>query len=122
MSETAAKVNFKIPNNATWSDPLTFGESSDTTWNFSNKTFHMDIKRNRYDADPLYTLTSGAGEIVVDDVAARVLHFHVLDTDFAPVLLPNEYEYDLIMTDEDGVRTRIMQGCIEVCQGVTENP
>ncbi len=121
MADTAAKVDMKVYNNATWNDAFQFGTTGDTSWSFTGKTFSMDVKRDKYDDVALFSLTTGNGRIVVDDVTERVLHFLVPDADFNAILLVGEYVYDLIMIDGASVRTRLMHGEIHVKQGETED-
>lgn len=122
MAETAAKVNMKVANNGSWQDAFQFGTTGDTSWSFTDQTFHMDVKRDKYDATALFSLTTANGRIVVDDEDARVLHFNCADTDFQTVLPVGEYVYDLIMIDDNtGVRVPLMRGEVKITQGVTDD-
>jgi hypothetical protein len=118
---TAARVNIEIANNATMQDAFMFGTAGDTSWSFSGQTFKMEIKANKYDVTPILTWTSGTGEIVVDDVVQRILHFNVPDTVILASLPVAEYQYDLIMLDAStpAIRVPLMSGEIKVRQGVT---
>ncbi len=117
---TAAKVNIEILNNATFQDAFIFDQGA-TGWSFAGQTFKMDIKANKYDVTPILTLTDSGGEIVVDDVVQRILHFNVPDTVIQASLPVAEYQYDLIMIDgsNPAVRVVLMSGELKVKQGVT---
>lgn len=117
---TAAEVNMTIPNNATWSDALQFGTLGDTSWDFNDKTFKLEVKASRDDVDPLLTLTSPT-QIVVDDATLRVLHFNVDPATLKAALAVGEYVYDFLMTDANGVVTALMIGRVMVTAGVTED-
>lgn len=122
MADTAAKVNMKVANNGSWQDAFQFGTTGDTSWSFTNQSFHMDVKRDKYDVSALFSLTTANSRIVVDDAVARVLHFNCADSDFNVVLPVGEYVYDLVMIDgSSGVRVPLMRGEVEITQGVTEN-
>lgn len=81
----------------------------------------MDIKRNRNDTTALLSLTSAAGQIVLDDPVARVFHFNVPETALTAVLVPGEYVYDLVMYSNDvpPIRTALMGGTFVLKHGVT---
>lgn len=105
--------------NASFQEAYQFDDAEDTTWNFTDKEFRMDIKGNYEQPTPLLSLTSGAGQIVVDDEALRILHFNVPDTDLQAAMPPGHYVFDLIMIDEDNVRTQLMHGEFVLVDGVT---
>jgi len=105
--------------NASFSEAYQFDESTDVTWNFTAKTFRMDIKGNYEQDTALLSLTSAASYIVVDDVTLRILHFNVPEAVIQAAMPPGNYVYDLIMTDADGVRVPLMHGDFVLTQGVT---
>lgn len=120
--ETSARVRMMISNNATWEDAFQFGTVGDTSWSFTGQNFRCDVKGSRYDAAPILTLTSGAGQIVVDDPVNRVLHFNVPEATVQASLPPDaEYVFDFIMYDNStpAVRVQLMHGEIFVQQGVS---
>lgn len=119
---TAAVVNMVTQDNATFQDALQFGVLGDTSWSFVGMTFEMSVKASRDDVTPLVTFTSAAGQIVVDSVVTRVLHFNVPDTTIQADLPAATYVYDFIMLDgsSPAIRTPLMQGKLEVTRGVTE--
>lgn len=67
------------------------------------------------------SITSTAGQIVVDDYQNRVLHFNVPETVIQASLVPGVYVYDFIMNDNSNptVRVQLMHGLIRVTEGVT---
>ena len=118
-STTSARVDLAIDNNGTWSDAFQFGDPDDLTWTLTDMTFEMDVQRNSYDVDPLLTMTTANGRIIVDDLVQRVIHFKVAAADIQAHLSPGTYVYDLVMVDVNGVRTPLMHGAVTVTQGVT---
>lgn len=119
---TAAIVNIASQDNATLQDAFQFGTLGDLTWSFAGMTFEMSVKASRDDVTPLITLTSGAGQIVVDDPVKRVLHLNVPDTLIQTDLPAATYVYDFLMLDgsSPAIRTVLMQGKITIQRGVTE--
>ena len=120
---TAALVNVVVANNATWSDAWQFGKVGDTSWDLTGQNFKLEVKASRDDVTPLATYTSGAGEIIVDDVTQRVIHMNVPDTTIQSDLPVADYVYDLIMYDGSTppLRVQLMTGCLSVKQGVTQD-
>lgn len=121
MVDTCARVDLLVFDNTTFEDAFQFGVSGDTSWSFTGQNFRMDVKGTSDDATPLLTLTSAAGQIVVDDAINRVLHFNVPETTIQGSLTPGEYEYDLIMYDGSTppVRVGLMRGTLCVAHGIT---
>ena len=119
---TAAKVDFEIQNNATWNDALQFGTPGDLSWSLTNQNFRCDLKKNTYDASPVLSLTSGAGQIVVQDPVQRIVNFNVPESVLQTLpVIPFHYRYDFIMYDNSTppVRVLLMSGKIKVEQGIT---
>lgn len=116
---TSAHVNIVTADNATFQDAYQFDDATDTSWNFTGKTFRMDIKANKEALVALLSITSAAGQIVVDDAVTRVLHFNVPAATIVAVMPPGYYVYDLIMTDGSSVRTPLMYGEFVLDHGVT---
>lgn len=138
-ASTAARVDFVVSDNATWLDPVQFdppldsdaddpstqgdSDADDTlpTWGFQGQNFRLDIKGSREDSLPLLSITSGVGQIVVDDVVNRILHFNVPESILNAALVPGEYVYDLIMFDNSAppVRIALAYGKFTFTHGVT---
>jgi hypothetical protein len=121
-SVTLAPVDLIVDNNGSWSDAFQFGDLDDTSWNLIGCTFELDVQRNAYDLVPLLSLSSANGRILIADPVQRVIYFDVDAVDLQAGLQPGAYVYDLVMTDQLGVRTPLMGGILEVVQGVTYPP
>lgn len=121
MVDTCARVDLLIFDNVTFEDAFQYGVTGDTTWSFTGQNFRMDIKGSEEDTTFLLSLTSGAGEIVVDDAVTRVLHFNVPEATISAALTPGEYVYDLVMYDGStpAVRVGLMRGTLCVVHGIT---
>ncbi len=81
----------------------------------------LDIKGNLEQSTFLLSLTTAAGEIVIDDMVQRIIHFNVPESTIAAALLPGRYVYDLIMYDFSvpPIRIPLMHGEFVVSLGVT---
>lgn len=122
MAETVACVDIFTLNTGTLQDAFQFGQS-DETWTLTGMTFEMEVKASREDTTALLELTSGAGEIVVDDVDERIIHLNVSPAALQAALPCGVYVYDLVMidpTETPNIVTPLMQGKLTVSQGVTE--
>lgn len=123
MSQTAACVDIYALNTGTLQDAFQFDPNGGTSWSLAGKTFEMQIKASREDTVALLQLTSGAGEIVVDDDVTRTLHLNVDPAALQAALPCGEYVYDFVMIDpvpNPDVITPLMQGRFFLKQGVTE--
>lgn len=140
---TSAHVDIATANNETWVDAFQFdppcgpygyfnagggycyatGTSGNTFpfWNFSGQNFRLDIKGNRGQTGPLLSVTSAAGEIIVDDYGNRILHFNVPETVLQAALVPGDYIYDFIMFDGSTppIRIALMHGKFVLADGIT---
>jgi hypothetical protein len=128
MAETAAYGDFDITTNATWEDALQFGGTipgctgaTGPAWSFVGQNFRLDVKGNKEQAVALLSVTSAAGEIVVDDPIGRILHTNVPETVINAALVPGEYLYDLVMFDGSTppVRVILVQGKLKLRTGIT---
>jgi hypothetical protein len=123
MANTCAIVDITIKNTVTWNDAFQFGVPGDTTWSFTGQSFHLEVKASADDATALFSATSSGGSIIVDDVVQRVLHMNVPESAILAVLPVATYVYDLVMFDGSTppIRVGLMQGELEVQQGITES-
>lgn len=121
---SSARVDLVAANNATFAEALQFDPPvpgvTGPAWSFSNQNFRLDIRPN-FEQATLLSLTSLAGQIVVDDVVQRILHFNVPETVISAALIPGDYRYDMIMFDNSvpAIRVPIMHGCFTVTDGIT---
>jgi hypothetical protein len=119
---TAARVDIVTPDNTTWTDAFQFGIQGDTSWSFTNQNFRLDIKGNKF-TQPTYllSLTSAAGQLIVQDPVQRILQMDVPEATLTGALVPGDYEYDLIMFDGSvpPIRIALMYGKFKLVHGVT---
>ena len=132
---TAAIVDVVTSTNTTWEDAFQFDPpavpgqplppyypagGTGPTWGFTGQNFRMDIKTNINASGPSLTLTSAAGQIIVDDYTNRILHMNVPETIFSG-LIPGTFLYDFIMFDGSvpPIRVMLMQGKFHLAPGIT---
>lgn len=114
------KVDIVIQNNVYWDDAFQYGMPEDQTWNFNGMSFLLDIKQHEDDVNPLLSLNSTGGTIVVADPINRILNMYVTDLTIRAALPLGQYVYDLIMVNNStGERDALMYGELFVVQGVT---
>lgn len=119
---TAARIDIVTPDNATWTDAFQFGIAGDTSWSFTGQNFRLDIKGNKFtQTAALLSLTSGAGQMIVQDAVQRILQMNVPEATLIGALVPGKYQYDLIMYDASSpvVRVALMYGEFKLTHGVT---
>lgn len=121
VSPSSAHVKIVSSNNETLQAAFQFDDPDVTLWNFTAKTFKMDIKANREALTPLLSLTSGGGQIVVDDAVNRVLHLLVAPAVIQAAMPPGCYVYDFLMIDGASVVTQLMHGEFTLTDGITED-
>ena len=121
---SSANVKIVTANNATFNesyqfDPPVAGATPPTWTLYPN--FRLDVKAYLDQTSPLLSVTSAAGQIVVDDPVQRVIHFNVPETALTAVLAPGRYFYDLIMFDNSSpaIRVPLMHGEFVLTNGVT---
>lgn len=124
MADTAAIVNFCVPNNATWQDAVEFTDPDDTQWSLTGQKFVMEVKGNRNDSGFLLELTSDNNDILIVSAALRIIKWNVDKAVIQAALPVGVYVYDLIMYDASvpAQRTMLMQGKVTVTQGITGDP
>lgn len=132
---TAAAVKIITSDNETFQDAFQFDPglgcgcgcagatgagATGPSWTLG-PNLRMDIKRNRSDTAALLSLTSAAGEIVVDDPVNRLCHFNVPENTLTTALIPGEYVYDFVQYDNSNppIRTVLMGGIFRLTHGVS---
>ena len=137
---SSARVDLEVQDNETFQDAFQFdpqGPSGPTgcyggyeypwygcsgpQWSLSGMHFRLDIKRTSNDAVALLSFTSDAGQIIVDDVTNRILHFDVPEATLTAVLTPGAYVFDFVMYDGSTppIRTVLMHGKFVLGHGIS---
>jgi energy-converting hydrogenase Eha subunit C len=129
----SAFIDFVVGTNETFSDALIF-DPPEWGWGCTGATgctgpapwtlapnWEMSIKGNRQQTSALITLTTGAGQIIVQDPVNRIISFNVPDTVLNAALVPGNYVFDLVMSDNSTppIRTQMAHGGFRFSLGVT---
>ena len=122
---SSAHVDLVAAKNASFRDAIQFDPPvagvTGPAWSLSGQKFRMDIAPN-HETAALLSITSDAGQIVIDDVTQRIIHFNVDELTMSDAgLIPGEYIYDLIMydTSSPAIRVPLMHGKFVMTDGVT---
>lgn len=122
-----ASVNFRLYPHATFVANTVLLDANQQPVDLSGYDARMQIKRDRADLAPIYTLTSEPnGGIVLG--AAGEIDITIPAGQTAPVLVPaidldgEVWFHDLLLTSPDGKVERLYQGVVSVFPGVTRPP
>lgn len=122
---SSAHIDLVAAQNATFADAIQFDPPvpgvTGPSWSLSGQSFRMDIAANYEANTALLSITSAAGQIVVDDVTERTIHFNVPEATLQAALIPGDYVYDLIMFDgsSPSIRVQLMHGTFTLADAVT---
>lgn len=131
VAPSSANVKIVTQDNATFYDAFQFDPPANGVtgatgctgpqWNMENQNFRLDIKRDDELDDPLLSLSSELGQIVVDDTTQRILHFNVPKDTLTAALVPGRYIYDFIMYDNSDppIRIPLMHGEFVLTHGIS---
>jgi hypothetical protein len=91
-----------------------------SAWNFNGESFRLDIKANKWATAALLSLTSAAGQIIIQDPINRILQMNVPESVFTGVVVPGSYPYELMMFNSanPSIRTPLMHGKFTLTHGV----
>ncbi len=130
MAITRATVPIEIQNNQTMQDAFQFGVPGDLSWTLNGQNFRMDVYTEPFTpgTTPALTVTSAAGQIVVNDSINRIVNFNVPESVIQNALLPiavgsplsKTFRYEFMMFDNSSppVRVPLMGGKLIVKYGV----
>lgn len=122
-----ATINFRLYPDATFSEVTTLLDSNQQPVDLSARTGRLQIRRDRDDADALFTLTTENGGLSLGADGKIAIAIAAADT--YPTLTPpidrdgEAWFYDLLITDPaetPPVVDRLFQGTITVQPGVTQ--
>lgn len=109
----AAFTEINIEQYATFSTTVNVEDSQGTAVNLSGYTAASQIRKSYYStsANNLTATVTGIanGEITLSMTAANTAN-----------LTPGRYLYDLVITAPTGVKTRVVEGIVNVLAGVTQ--
>jgi hypothetical protein len=107
-----------ISLNATWQDSFQIGNPADTSWNLIASSLQMKLKAHRNDLTAALAISTDDGRILIDDAVARIFSFNVSPTDLQAALVPDTYDYDLLIVTATNTMP-VMHGTVCVELGIT---
>jgi hypothetical protein len=118
----AGKLNLQIERYATFSVPLQFKQKAppQDPIDFTGATFKMQIRENKQLPAVLMELTTGNGRIVSVDLTQGQIQILLTAAETA-TLEKKLGVYDLLATHGSGQVDRLLEGQVEVSDGVTHS-
>jgi hypothetical protein len=110
LMSSAANYNITINQNADYTRTFQVKTNGSVT-NISGHSFAGKIKQHHTSTVSVDFTTA------IVDASAGTFSVTLTDTTTA-TLTPGIYEYDIVMTDGSGIKTRLLQGTAEVVAGI----
>lgn len=125
MTMRPATLNFHLYQHATFSERVVLKDVDGLPINLTGYTALMQVRRERSDAEPLYSFSTATGEIVLGGVDGSIeLSLAADATDDVALLDPDGdvWVHDILLTnpaDTPPTVDRVYQGYVFVHPGVT---
>lgn len=125
MTTRPATVNYRLYLGATFSESATLKDSNDAPIDLTGYTALMHVRRERDDANPLYTFSTADGTITLGGAAGTVALTLAADATSNDDLVDSDGEawvYDLLLTNANAtppVVDRMLSGVVFAYPGVT---
>lgn len=122
-----ASVNFRLYPHATFVANTVLLDANQQPVDLTGYSARMQIKRDRYNAAPIFTLTSALGGGISLGATGEI-DITIPAGQTAPMLVPaidpdgEVWYHDLLLTDPTGEVERLYQGTVSVFPGVTQPP
>ena len=113
----AIRVDLTIEQGATFTDESLLVDADGEVIDLTGYTARMDIKADIADTDPVISLTTDNGRIIITPSAGSVLLY--LDPAETAAISIERGVYDLEVVSAGGDVTRLMQGAVVVDLNVT---
>lgn len=112
---SAGNYNISVEQYSTFLLPITWFAAGGAVQNLTGFTASLEVKSK--EGSVLLTLTSTNGQIALGGIAGTITLS--LSASVTSALPPASYDYDLLITDSTGIKTRLLQGLFLVIAGVT---
>jgi hypothetical protein len=109
----AAYSELNIEQYATFSTTVNVEDTVGTAINLSGFSAASQIRKSYYSS------VAGAFEATVTGIANGEITLSMTAANTS-ILSPGRYLYDLVITDSSGVKTRVVEGIVNVLAGVTQ--
>jgi hypothetical protein len=116
--DTSFRQDMVISLNVTWQDSFQIGDPADQSWNLIAASLQMALKADPNALTSPLLMSTDNGRILIDDAVARIFTFNVSPNDLQAALVPDEYDYDLLIVTATNT-IPVMHGKVCVELGIT---
>jgi hypothetical protein len=113
----AAQKNFEVDQNTTFSFVVEYKDSADQPIALTNATAKMQVRDTKGGSKLAFTLSSPASGIVIDAPNGK-LTIKMSAAQTNSLFYPKS-SYDIMITDSNGNKTKLLEGYITLSRSVT---
>jgi len=113
----AGKKNFEVDQNTTFTFIVEYKDNNGLAIDLSGASAKLQVRDTAGGSKVAYTLTSDGGGIVIDDVLGK-LTCKATPTHTNKLFFPKS-SYDLMLTDSNLNKTKLLEGFITLSRSVT---
>jgi hypothetical protein len=113
----AGQKNFEVDQNTTFRFIIEYKDSSGAAVNLTGASAKMQVRDTKGGSKLAFTLTSPSGGIVIDAALGK-LTLTMTPTQTNKLFYPKS-SYDVMLTDSNGVKTKLVEGFLTLSRSVT---
>jgi hypothetical protein len=113
----AGKKNWEVDQNATYTFQVIYKDPDDNIIDLTNCSAKMQVRDLQGGSKLAFTLTSPSGGISIDEPAGK-LTIRMTPTQTNKLFYPKS-SYDIMLTDSNLNRTKLLEGFITLSRSVT---
>jgi hypothetical protein len=113
----AGQKNFEVDQNATFTFILEYKDSNGNAVDLTGASAKMQVRDTKGGTKLAFTLTSPLGGIVIDAPNGK-LTVRMTPTQTNKLFYPKS-SYDIMITDSNGVKTKLIEGFLTLSRSVT---
>lgn len=113
----AGQKNFEVDQNTTFRFIIEYKDDTGTPINLTGASAKMQVRDTAGGSKLAVTLTSPSGGIVIDPALGK-LTLTMTPTQTSKLFYPKS-SYDVMLTDSNGVKTKLLEGFMTLNRSVT---
>lgn len=113
----ASQKNWEVDQNATFTFSIEYKDSNDNPIDLTGSTAKMQVRDTKGGSKLAFTLTSPAGGITIDGPNGKIT-IRMTPTQTNKLFYPKS-SYDLMITDSNLVKTKLIEGFLTLSRSVT---
>jgi outer membrane receptor protein involved in Fe transport len=113
----AAQKNWEVDQNATFTFSIEYKDSSNNPIDLTGSTAKMQVRDTKGGSKLAFTLTSPSGGITIDGPNGKIT-IRMTPTQTNKLFYPKS-SYDLMITDSNLVKTKLIEGFLTLSRSVT---